>query len=85
MTGFIRQSNSKGHAMGIMRILTVSLVLGAPLALSGCLGGGADVEQSISTVSKGKELEDLKRALDEGAINQKEYDTLREKVMKRKN
>ncbi len=85
MTDGIRQSNSKGHAMAIMRNLAVTLILGLPLGLTGCFGGGADVEQHISTVSKGKELEDLKRALDEGAINQKEYDTLREKVMKRKN
>ena len=70
--------------MGIMRNLAVAIMLALPLALVGC-GGGAEVDQHISTVSKGKELEDLKRALDEGAINQKEYDRLREKVMKRKN
>jgi hypothetical protein len=68
--------------MGIIRNLVIALVLGMPLALVGC-GGGAEVEQHISTVSKGKELEDLKRALDEGAIDQREYESLREKVMKR--
>lgn len=85
MTGSIGQSNTKGHAMGTMRILAAALALGLALALAGCFGGGAKVDQSITTVSKGKELEDLKRALDEGAINQKEYEALRAKVMKRKN
>ncbi len=84
MNGGIGPYYSKGHVMRIMRNLAIAFVLGLPLAFTGC-GGGAEVEQHISTVSKGKELEDLKRALDEGAINQKEYDGLREKVMRRKN
>jgi hypothetical protein len=85
MTGSIGQFNTKEHAMRIVRNVAAALALGLTLAVTGCFGGGAKVDQSITTVSKGKELEDLKRALDEGAINQKEYDRLRERVMKRKN
>ena len=69
--------------MRITRIVVAAIMVGSPLALAGCLGGGADVEQHISTVSKGKELEDLKRALDEGAIDQKDYEKVREKMLKR--
>jgi hypothetical protein len=53
------------------------------VALGGC--GGASVEQYSSTVSKGQELTDLKRALDEGAINQQEYDRLRTAIVRRPN
>lgn len=50
--------------------------------LSGCFGGGAEVMQATTTVSKGKELTDLRRALDEGAINPQEYERLRQKIMR---
>ena len=32
-------------------------------------------------ISKGQELQDLKKALDEGAINQDEYDLMKEKII----
>ena len=64
------------------RIAAAALVAVA-VALGACTGGGAQVEQRITTVSKGKELEDLKRALDAGAIDQSEYDKLRRTVMQR--
>ena len=51
--------------------------------LGGC--GGDTVVHGTSTVSKGQELTDLQRALSEGAVTQKEYDSLREKIMKRPN
>ena len=53
--------------------------------LSGC-GGDADIKvQGTTSITKGQELTDLQRALNEGAINQKEYDRLREIILKRKN
>jgi hypothetical protein len=56
------------------------------LALLGGCGGDNNIRVSGATsVSKGQELSDLQRALSEGAITQKEYDTLREKIMKRPN
>jgi hypothetical protein len=58
-------------------------LIGAALSLAGCSGGGAEVHQYISTVSKGKELEDLKRALDAGAINQSEYSRLQAAILRR--
>jgi len=32
-------------------------------------------------ISKGQELQDLKKALDEGAINQEEYDLMKQKII----
>jgi hypothetical protein len=52
------------------------------IALAGC-GGGAEVNQHLSTVSQGQQLEDLKKALDQGAIDQDEYEELQSKILKR--
>lgn len=65
---------------GKCRLLIVATLA---LVLTGCFGGGAEVMQSTTTVSKGKELTDLRRALDEGAINSQEYERLRQKIMRR--
>jgi len=40
--------------------------------------------RGATTISKGQELSDLQRALNDGAITQKEYESLREKIMKRR-
>ena len=34
-----------------------------------------------NSISKGQELQDLKKALDEGAINQEEFNLMKEKVI----
>ena len=34
-----------------------------------------------NNISKGQELQDLKKALDDGAINQDEYDLMKEKII----
>jgi len=34
-----------------------------------------------NNVSKGQELQDLKKALDDGAINQEEYNLMKEKII----
>ena len=66
--------------MTSQRAIVVCMLLAG---LSACAGGGADVEHHVSMVSQGKELSDLKLALDAGAINQSEYDRLRNKVLSR--
>jgi len=67
--------------MKTKRLLAAGLVSLALLA--GC-GGSTDVRvQGTTTISKGQELSDLQRALNDGAITQKEYESLREKIMKR--
>lgn len=70
--------------MNPIRIAMAAAALGAAL-LAGC---GSDQYVTVSgttTISKGQELTDLQRALNEGAITQAEYERLREKVMRRPN
>lgn len=69
------------------RATCIAAVLASLFALGGCLslgGGDTTVVQGSTTVSKGQELTDLQRALNEGAINQREYDDLRKKILSRK-
>jgi len=51
--------------------------------LPGCGGGGAKVQEDISTATKGQQLIDLKKALDSGVITQKEYDESRKKILEK--
>ena len=69
--------------MATIRALLGMAMLAAVLAFGGC--GGAPVEQYNTTVSKGQELTDLKRALDAGAIDAQEYDRLRNAIIRRPN
>lgn len=67
------------------KTLIVPAALAALVLLAGC-GGDTNVRVEGSTsISKGQELTDLQRALNEGAITQSEYDTLRSRIMKRPN
>lgn len=65
-----------------MRVL-VSIVLLAFVFLPGCGGGGASMKSDLTTVSKGQELLDLKKALDAGAISPAEYEKQRKKILDR--
>jgi hypothetical protein len=65
----------------ILRTLCIVSVIALMSTLPACSGGGAKVESDITTTSKGQQLIDLKKALDTGAISQKEYDTLRKKII----
>lgn len=51
------------------------------LALTACGGGGANVRSEVTTVSKGQQLIDLKKALGDGAITQDEYDKEKSKIL----
>lgn len=52
--------------------------------LAGC--GGTDVYvKPTTTISKGRELQDLQRALDVQAITKEEYESLRKVILDRPN
>ena len=51
------------------------------LMLTACGGGGAHVRSEVTTVSKGQQLFDLKKAYEDGAINQDEYNKEKAKVL----
>ncbi len=67
--------------MILARTLAVAVLVALAVELGGCGGGGAEVHQNLTTVSQGQQLTDLKRALDEGAITQDEYDRLQRKIL----
>jgi hypothetical protein len=50
-------------------------------SLQGC-GGGGSTHTEVSTTTTGQELTDLKKALDQGVITQKEYDRKRREILK---
>jgi hypothetical protein len=67
---------------------TIKIALAALLAsaLAGCGGGDTYVRvQGTTTISKGQELTDLQRALQEGAVTKAEYDRLYAKILARPN
>ena len=64
-------------------LLAAALLLCA--FLSGCGSDTTVKVQGSTTISKGQELTDLQRAMNEGALSQEEYDTVRAKILKRPN
>jgi hypothetical protein len=65
---------------GLILVAAMALV-----SLAGCGGSHTTKVQGTTTVSKGQELQDLQRALNEGAITQDEYDRVRKVILKRSN
>jgi outer membrane murein-binding lipoprotein Lpp len=65
------------------RMLAGAVMLGVTLSIAGCGGGGSEQAVARQTVSQGQELQDLQRALEAGAINEKEYEKLKKIVLKR--
>ncbi len=68
------------------RLVPNSLLLAVCLATSGCLalqfgGGSKSVESPPHTI--GQELIDLKKALDEGALTEAEYQVQKERLLQR--
>lgn len=66
-----------------LRFLAVPVIIIA-IALTGCCGGGKTtvVTESTKTTTKGQELQDLKKANEEGVISEKEYEKAKKKVLK---
>jgi hypothetical protein len=65
--------------------LTLTAAAAALLLLAACGSDQQVTVQGTTTISKGQELNDLQKALNEGAINQQEYDNLRKRVLARPN
>ncbi len=56
------------------------MVLLSGLVVTGCGGGGAKLEST--SVTKGQQLVDLKKAYDQGVITEKQYETEKKKILK---
>ena len=64
-----------------MKKLVLVLVCSMAALLTACGGGGAHVKSEVTTVSKGQQLIDLKKAVDDGAITQEEYATEKANIL----
>ncbi len=67
--------------------LVAAFTLAGCMTLAGC-GGWAWSKSDVTvtgttTISRGQELTDLKRALDEGAIGKRDYDKVRDRILRR--
>ena len=72
--------------MRLSRIGTSITLLALAALLAGCCGGGTTtVEKTttspITTKSKGERLTDLQKAYESGAINEKEYNRLKQEII----
>jgi hypothetical protein len=65
--------------------MIIALGVAACLTLTGCVSSSKSkvTVTGTTTISKGQELTDLQRALDAGAISQRDYDSVRAKLLKR--
>ena len=64
-------------------VCCAALVFGT-LVMSGCSSSRSNVTVHESTsISKGQELTDLQRALNEGAITEREYESVRKVLLNR--
>jgi hypothetical protein len=61
-----------------------AVLLAMSASLQGCGGGGAHTNTTVDATTTGQELTDLKKALDQGIITQREYDKKREEILKRR-
>jgi hypothetical protein len=55
------------------------------LTLVACGGGGARTTNEITSVTRGQELLDLKKAFDAGALSEREYEQQRRQILERRN
>lgn len=68
-----------------MKRIAIFLVSTLALLCSACGGGGAHVRSEVTTVSKGQQLIDLKKALSDEAISKEEYDKEKSKILSSSN
>ncbi len=68
-----------------MRIFhSCATLLIAAAILGGCCGGGSGTELKTTTITTttGQQLLDLKKALDAGAIDEKQYEKMKDEIIK---
>jgi uncharacterized membrane protein len=65
------------------RLGLISLLIVALASVSACgIGRSSKQTTTVNATTTGQQLTDLKAALDEGAISQKEYDKKRDEILK---
>lgn len=66
------------------KLVTLCLVIAVLMTMTSCLAIGTGGEKVDNQPTLGQELMDLQKAKDSGAITQKEYVELKEKIKNRK-
>ena len=69
----------KSWKRSIVAVVVFTIVMGGLFV--GCGGGGAQVQQSSTTL--GQELTDLQAAYEKGIITEKEYNSAKKEIMKK--
>ncbi len=62
-----------------VRLTAMAAAIVLAVGLTGCGGGGAQVQSSTTTL--GQELQDLKASYDKGIISEKEYNEAKKKLI----
>ncbi|MFM1941877.1 MAG: hypothetical protein RI897_859 [Verrucomicrobiota bacterium] len=76
--------NNRGSVL--VRLVSTCVLLSSLVLWSGCawsIGGEKEGGTVVRETTKGQELIDLKRALDQGAMSQEEYDRERQTILSR--
>ncbi|HVO05459.1 MAG TPA: hypothetical protein VMT83_01645 [Burkholderiaceae bacterium] len=68
-----------------MNLRNMVAALAAVVLVAACGSEPQVTVQGTTTISKGQELSDLQAALKAGAIDQNEYESLRQRILKRPN
>lgn len=64
--------------------IIVAVMIALTASLTACGGGGATLKTDFTTVSRGQQLSDLKKAHDDGAITDDEYAAEKSRVLSSK-
>jgi type IV pilus biogenesis protein CpaD/CtpE len=64
------------------KVLLVVLLAFTAASVSGCIGRTAKQTTNVKATTTGQELADLQKALDDGLINQAEFDKKRKEILK---
>jgi hypothetical protein len=77
---------TRGATMKRRGIIPVMVAMVLATSLSACGGGGAKstTQTDIKTTTTGQELMDLQKALESGAITQKEYEKQKKRILEGK-
>ena len=70
--------------MGGSRVAAAIVMLALVASLSGCCGGNKTVQQGpvqVQTQTTGEQLIDLKKAYDSGAIDEQQYNKMKQEII----